>query len=578
MVSARKYRPATFSNVVGQKNLTATLRNAIATDRLAHSYLFCGSRGVGKTSCARIFAKTINCEHRTPEGDPCNECESCRSFNEGRSFNIIELDAASNNGVEDMRRLSEQVMVPPTDGRYRVFIIDEVHMLSSAAFNAFLKTLEEPPSYIIFILATTEKQKIIPTILSRCQIYDFNRITVEDITEHLEKVAEAEGIPAERRALAMIAAKADGALRDALSIFDQIVASSRGNITYKSVIDNLNILDISYFMRLMSAFSNSDVAEALLIYKEIRDKGFNTHFFINGLQAFVRDLMVARDERTLSLLDATAEEKKTLAEIAERFQPEFFFMALSLINDADMKYREASNKTFLTELLLIKLCQLLSPSPVFRGKEEGHLDSLQPLGDYKKAASSVAMQANEPVGPRQDDVNSEAVVKNSEVHDESARVHLRPAGLKVKSIKINPSATINEKSATTSISSQEIESELTPEVLTSVWNEYIGTIPQKKMIGNLMKGSVPDIISVSPTVLRVKVGNELQKEIFEGEKVFIAEFMKSKLNLPSVEIQTIVVEGKVSPIMWSEREILDNMLGNYPAMVDFMKNLDLSLS
>ncbi|MBO7381907.1 MAG: DNA polymerase III subunit gamma/tau, partial [Muribaculaceae bacterium] len=276
LVSARKYRPSTFGSVVGQKALTATLKNSIATDRLAHAYLFCGSRGVGKTSCARIFAKTINCQHRTPDGDPCNECDSCRDFNEGRSLNIIELDAASNNGVEDIRNLVDQVQVPPTTGRYRVFIIDEVHMLSTAAFNAFLKTLEEPPSYVIFILATTEKHKIIPTILSRCQIYDFNRITIQDMIDHLQYVAGQEGITAETAALNVIARKADGAMRDALSIFDQVAASSRGTITYQSTIENLNVLDYEYYTRLVDAFLASNVQESLLIYKEIRDKGFDS--------------------------------------------------------------------------------------------------------------------------------------------------------------------------------------------------------------------------------------------------------------------------------------------------------------
>ena len=272
LVSARKYRPATFASVVGQKSLTATLKNAVATNRLAHSYLFCGSRGVGKTSCARIFAKTINCEHRTPDGEACNECDSCRAFNSGTSMNIVELDAASNNGVDDMRQLVDQVQVPPSQGRYRVFIVDEVHMLSTAAFNAFLKTLEEPPSYVVFILATTEKHKIIPTILSRCQIYDFHRITIQDMIDHLKYVASQEGITVEDAGLNVIARKADGAMRDALSIFDQVAASSGGNITYQSAIDNLNVLDYEYYNRLLDTFLAGDVLKSWVIYKEIRDR------------------------------------------------------------------------------------------------------------------------------------------------------------------------------------------------------------------------------------------------------------------------------------------------------------------
>ena len=277
-VSARKYRPATFDSVVGQKALTATLKNAVATGRLAHSYLFCGSRGVGKTSCARIFAKTINCEHRTPDGEACNECPSCKAFNAGTSLNILELDAASNNGVDAIRELVDQVQVPPANGRYRVFIVDEVHMLSSGAFNAFLKTLEEPPKHVIFILATTEKHKIIPTILSRCQIYDFHRITIPDMIAHLAYVAGQEGINAEEAALNIIARKADGAMRDALSIFDQVAASCAGNITYKAAIDTLNVLDYEYYNKLLEAFLAGDVFSTWLIYKEIRDAGFDSQF------------------------------------------------------------------------------------------------------------------------------------------------------------------------------------------------------------------------------------------------------------------------------------------------------------
>ena len=362
IVSARKYRPSTFASVVGQAALTNTLRNAVASDRLAHAYLFCGSRGVGKTSCARIFAKTINCTHRTPEGEACNECDSCRSFNEGRSMNIIELDAASHNGVEDIKNLCEQVQVPPTDGRYRVFIVDEVHMLSAAAFNAFLKTLEEPPSHAIFVLATTEKHKIIPTILSRCQIYDFNRITIADMVNHLQYVAANEGITAEPRALSVIARHADGAMRDALSIFDQVAASSRGNITYASAIANLNILDSSYFERLCDCFAASDVPGALNIYAEVREKGFDSLFFINGVGQYVRDLMVARDPSTIKLLEASDDERQAMAARAAKLSPEFFYRAMAIVNSTDLNFRTASNKQFLVELALIRLCQLLSPS------------------------------------------------------------------------------------------------------------------------------------------------------------------------------------------------------------------------
>ena len=408
IVSARKYRPSTFDSVVGQKALTATLKNAISSGRLAHSYLFCGSRGVGKTSCARIFAKTINCLSPTPAGEACNQCDSCRAFNEGNSLNIIELDAASNNSVDDIRQLVEQVQVPPGQGKYRVFIVDEVHMLSSAAFNAFLKTLEEPPSYVIFILATTEKHKIIPTILSRCQIYDFNRITVRDIVDHLAYVSASEGMTAEPAALSVIARKADGAMRDALSIFDQVAASSRGNITYAGTIENLNVLDSNYYNRLLDCFLQNKTLETWLIYKEIRDKGFDSHFFINGLADYMRDLMVARDPSTIVLLEADDDVRNAMAQRAAKCHPEFIYRAMNLCNEADLNYRTASNKQFLVELTLAKICQLLSPSPVNSGEGEGQLQKNRRQRSRQRhpcptpaASTSAAAPATTPAAGRQ---------------------------------------------------------------------------------------------------------------------------------------------------------------------------------
>ncbi|MDE6297495.1 MAG: DNA polymerase III subunit gamma/tau, partial [Muribaculaceae bacterium] len=368
IVSARKYRPATFNTVVGQKNLTSTLKNAISTGRLAQAYLFCGPRGVGKTSCARIFAKTINCLNPTPDGEACGECESCKAIDRGNSYNLIELDAASNNGVDDIRAITEQVNIPPQMGKYRVFIIDEVHMLTAAAFNAFLKTLEEPPSYVIFILATTEKHKVIPTILSRCQIYDFKRITIDDTVDHLEYVAKSEGISAERRALSVIARKADGAMRDALSIFDQVAASCQGNVTYEATIDTLNVLDYEYYFRLVDAFAKSDIPESLLIYKEIRDKGFDSLFFIGGLASHIRDLMVAADPRTLPLLEMPADTAQRFQKQASSLPLKWYYAAMKILNDCDFNYRTASNKQLLVEVTLIRLCQLLSPAePPFTG-------------------------------------------------------------------------------------------------------------------------------------------------------------------------------------------------------------------
>jgi len=362
IVSARKYRPATFHSVVGQQNLTSTLKGAIESGRLAHAYLFCGPRGVGKTSCARIFARTINCLSPTADGEACGECESCRAIDRGNSFNLMELDAASNNSVDDIRAVTEQVNIPPQVGKYRVFIIDEVHMLSSAAFNAFLKTLEEPPSYAIFILATTEKHKVIPTILSRCQIYDFKRITINDMVDHLEYVAGQEGITADRKALGVIARKADGAMRDALSIFDQVATSCHGNVTYEATVRNLNVLDYDYFFRLVDTFARGDAGEALLLYKEVRDRGFDSLFFVNSLAQHVRDLMVAADKRTLPLLETPDDVGQRLVAQAGSLPLQWYYAAMRLLNECDLNYRTSSNKQLLVELTLIRLCQLLAPA------------------------------------------------------------------------------------------------------------------------------------------------------------------------------------------------------------------------
>ena len=357
IVSARKYRPTTFNSVVGQSTLTTTLKNAIATGKLAHAFLFCGPRGVGKTTCARIFAKTINCEHPTADGEACNECESCRAFAEQRSLNIYELDAASNNSVDDMRMLIEQVQVPPQVGRYKVFIIDEVHMLTTQAFNAFLKTLEEPPAHAIFILATTEKHKILPTILSRCQIYDFNRMEVPDIVNHLKGVAEKEGIAYEEEALSVIARKADGGMRDALSIFDQVASFSAGNITYKKVIEDLNILDYDYYFNLTDSLLKGDIPAAMLTFNEILRKGFEGNHFIGGLAAHFRDLLVSRDESTLPLLDVADNVRQRYSEQAKRCKPQFLYRALKLCNDCDVNYRVSRNKRLGVELCLIEVAQ-----------------------------------------------------------------------------------------------------------------------------------------------------------------------------------------------------------------------------
>ncbi len=358
IVSARKYRPDSFETVVAQGSITATLKNAIKSKQLAHAYLFCGPRGVGKTTCARIFAKTINCTNLTNDTEACNECDSCKSFNTSRSFNIHELDAASNNSVDDIRNLTDQVRVPPQMGKYSVYIIDEVHMLSSSAFNAFLKTLEEPPKHAIFILATTEKHKIIPTILSRCQIFDFNRIGVNDIARHLEHVAKSEGVEVESEGVNIIAQKADGAMRDALSIFDQIVSFSGKKISYQDVITNLNVLDYDYYFRLVDEFLKNKVTEVLLIFNDILNHGFDGHHFITGLSSHFRDLLVCKDQVTIQLLEVGGEIKEKYKAQAAIANGDFLLEALQLANDCDLNYKTSQNKRLLIELALIRIAQL----------------------------------------------------------------------------------------------------------------------------------------------------------------------------------------------------------------------------
>lgn len=360
VVSARKYRPTTFASVVGQPALVATLKNSIENNRIAHSYLFCGPRGVGKTTCARIFAKTINCQNRTADHEACNECESCRSFNEHRSFNIHELDAASNNSVENIRKLIEEVRVQPQDGKYSVFIVDEVHMLSPSAFNAFLKTLEEPPAYAIFILATTEKHKIIPTILSRCQVYDFKRISISDIVGQLKYIAKSEGITAEDDALNVIAQKADGGMRDALSTFDQVVSFCGKDIKYDDVIKNLNVLDYNYYFRVVDCMLEGKVPEALLIFNDILNKGFDGGNFVSGLALHLRNVMMCKDPGTVSLLEVGETIGQKYKEQAEKCETDLLYAALRVTNECDLRYRVSNNKRLMVEVMLIRLCQLPS--------------------------------------------------------------------------------------------------------------------------------------------------------------------------------------------------------------------------
>ncbi len=575
LVSARKYRPSTFASVVGQKALTVTLKNAIAGDRLAHAYLFCGSRGVGKTSCARIFAKTINCQHRTADGEACNECESCRQFNENRSLNIMELDAASNNGVEDIKRLLDQVQIPPTDARYRVFIIDEVHMLSNQAFNTFLKTLEEPPSYVIFILATTEKHKIIPTILSRCQIYDFNRITIPDMVEHLQYVADSEGIKAEQSALGVIARKADGAMRDALTIFDQVAASSMNNITYQSAIDNLNVLDSAYYNKLLEAFLSGNVADALLIYKEIRDHGFNNHFFLSGLADYFRDLVVARDPKTVSLLETDEDHRNQMIELAKKCSPQFLYKAMDLCNSADLNYRTAANKQFLVELTLIKLCQAAGPSPNDGSNGEGQ--KLKPIAATQPTVQVPTPQAAPQPAPRPNPV-AQPIAKPQTPTAPVKKPPVSVGGLGPGiSIKTGSAAPVAPGQPVAPKQERPRESDsYTDAALQVAWTACSASNPAAVALNNILKSYHPK--RVRDDMFVIGVSSEAQQKILTDNLPSVRDFIRRRLHNDSIDFQVQLIDGGNSPAVWTENQVLDHMMKENAALRSFIENFKTTIS
>lgn len=574
IVSARKYRPSTFASVVGQKALTATLRNSINKDRLAHAYLFCGSRGVGKTSCARIFAKTINCTNRTPDGEACNECASCREFNKGNSINIVELDAASNNSVDDIRGLTEQVQVPPINAKYRVFIVDEVHMLSQQAFNAFLKTLEEPPEYVIFILATTEKHKIIPTILSRCQIYDFNRISIQDMIDHLEYVASQEGIKTDKAALNIIAHKADGAMRDALSIFDQVAASSMGNITYESTLENLNILDARYYDRLVEAFLNENVTEALLIYKEIRDRGFDSQFFINGLASHFRDLMVAREPATMALLEEADDVKEHMAAVAQKCSPIFLYQAMDLCNTADLNYRVASNKQFLVELTLIKLCQLLSPSHKSDARE-GQLRpikvadnaSQQPTGAQQPAAPAPQSAIPAPAQPKTAPRAAVNPLPPVSPHARTTTLHT-PNVFHKKTVKQE-----EENKKTTSLPKR--STPFSDVQFMEAWKKVMEMHPKEQILCNAMRISHPKRIEA--TKFGATVESEVIRDSLLQATPVIVPQLRDLLENDYLDFTVTLNKGQASVSSLTDAEFLQHLRKAHPYLNVVIDDLKLKI-
>lgn len=582
IVSARKYRPATFESVVGQRALTTTLKNAIATQKLAHAYLFCGPRGVGKTTCARIFAKTINCMTPTADGEACNQCESCVAFNEQRSYNIHELDAASNNSVDDIRQLVEQVRIPPQVGKYKVYIIDEVHMLSTSAFNAFLKTLEEPPHHAVFILATTEKHKILPTILSRCQIYDFNRISVEDTVNHLMYVAAKEGIAAEPEALNVIAMKADGGMRDALSIFDQVVSFTGGHITYKSVIDNLNVLDYEYYFRLTDSFLANKVSDVLLLFNDILNKGFDGSHFITGLSSHFRDLLVAKDAVTLPLLQVGAGIRQRYQEQAQNCPLPFIYKAMKLCNDCDLNYRVSKNKRLLVELTLIQLAQLTvegdeasggrSPKnvikpifnqPVAQASSAGaapvqqgtHSVPQSPTAASHSAGPAASAQSPRPVTPQQPaspvaaapSFTSSAVSSGQSGKEEGRKVPVMSLSSLGVSIK-HPQRGQEEKkvqsvsSSTPSHAVQEEDLMFNERDLDYYWREYATQLPKEQdALSKRMLMLHPSLLKNS-TTFEVVVDNEMAAKDFVTLIPELQQYLSKRLKNRKVAMQVRVSE------------------------------------
>ncbi|UKK52946.1 DNA polymerase III subunit gamma/tau [Prevotella sp. E2-28] len=590
IVSARKYRPMSFDTVVGQLALTTTLKNAVKSGKLAHAYLFCGPRGVGKTTCARIFAKAINCQNPTAEGEACNECESCKSFNEQRSLNIFELDAASNNSVEHIKTLMEQTRIPPQVGKYKVFIIDEVHMLSTAAFNAFLKTLEEPPAHVIFILATTEKHKILPTILSRCQIYDFERMTVQNTIDHLKHVAEKEGIAYEDEALAVIAEKADGGMRDALSIFDQAASFCQGNITYQKVIEDLNVLDSDNYFRIVDLAIQNKVSDIMVLLNSVINNGFDGGLLIQGLAKHVRNVLMAKDPQTLPLLEVSEKAKQRYTEQAQRADTRFLYGALRLMNQCDINYRQSSNKRLLVELTLIEIAQLTQPDEgPSNGLRPRKLKSLfkqliQQAQPKQKTAPQVAAAA--PVIQKEADSTSTktpSATGMTGAPEQPQKASQRPAikasslGITWKNLRgagkpqkmqILPDAA--------NVQNDEHE-EFTQDELELQWMSMCNRMPQKfSGIATRMKNMNPVILQM-PDV-EVVVPNQIAKDEMEQIKGSILKTLKIYLHNSEITLSLRVAEQEEREVILSRREQFELMSSQNSAIERLRKAFDLELA
>jgi len=596
IVSARKYRPMSFDTVVGQAALTTTLKNAVKSGKLAHAYLFCGPRGVGKTTCARIFAKAINCQNPTADGEACNECESCQSFNEQRSLNIFELDAASNNSVEHIKTLMEQTRIPPQVGKYKVFIIDEVHMLSTAAFNAFLKTLEEPPAHVIFILATTEKHKILPTILSRCQIYDFERMTVQNTIAHLKSVAEKEGIAYEEEALAVIAEKADGGMRDALSIFDQAASFCQGNITYQRVIEDLNVLDAEYYFRIVDLSIKNQVSDVMVLLNDVVNKGFDGGLLIQGLARHVRNVMMAKDPQTLPLLEVSEQARQRYEEQARRADLRFLYGALRLMNQCDINYRQSSNKRLLVELTLIEIAQLTQPDEgPASGRRPRRLKSLfknliqqnQPKqaaqqvaaavhaddsGSEERSAGKGGLAPRTPhlttrtdPAPREESPRPSIKASQLGLSWNNLRQQARP---KMQILPGTPGVSDKQQKETADFTQQELELQ---------WMSMCNRMPQRLSgIAARMKNMNPQIVSL-PAV-EVVVPNEIILVEMEKIRGSILSTLKMYLHNGDITFTMRVAEKQEQVKILTRREQFEEMTRANPSVEKLRLEFDLELA
>lgn len=594
IVSARKYRPQTFDTVVGQQHITTTLKNAIRTNHLAHAFLFCGPRGVGKTTCARILAKTINCENRTPEGEACNQCPSCQSFNEGITLNIHELDAASNNSVDDIRSLVEQVRFAPQSGKYKVYIIDEVHMLSAAAFNAFLKTLEEPPSYAIFILATTEKHKILPTILSRCQIFDFKRITLNDTVDHLQQIAGKENFTADAAALQLISQKSEGCMRDALSILDKIVSFTSGEVTYENTIEHLNVLDADYYFKLMDCMLNQDLAGALLLYNDIDQKGFEGDMVLNGFSEFLRNVLICKDERVASLLEVVETFKQRYIQMAVQADAAYIISALNILNEAELNFKLAKNKRLHVELTLIKLCYLkqaieltASTDGVTKKKiaEEAKVvafKNIAPVATQAAPASKPAKPKNStPTLTIQSEVLNVAAKVEPEYHQQPQGNTPAPAPTKTRvSKKLSSLDAIRQKVSTENGIAPVADKPLNEVDLKNAWKEFIEQLKQAKNPAwqsfELAELQVKDDNSFEAVVT-----NNINQKFLELERNKACAFLQNQLGNRQLQFIIVLIEGTTETIIedlpLSTKEQYQKIVEQFPLVKELRERLRLDL-